>query len=148
MELADLKAKLDAANGQALRDAERKALTAMGKLVQGAISEKAPERTKYDGGDLKPGELKAGFKVSVHIASDSATINSSDNSRVTIAPKADIAHVARFVEDGHANPPGSKTENTPGHPYVRPAFEETQEQAVEIYVSTLTEALQKALDAE
>jgi HK97 gp10 family phage protein len=143
-DLAALKAQLDAINGPALQAAERVALRQVGVLIRDAVIERAPVRTEYDGGDLQPGDLKRKITARVHIATDTSVL-SGDSSRVTIAPTADVAYIARFVEDGHVNRPGSKTANTPAHPFVRPAFDETQQAAIDLYTQVMTDAITAAL---
>lgn len=145
-----LQAKLTALTGDALARAERKALRAVGKLVKDAIVERAPEQVgDTPGGDLAPGALKADIRAVVHIASDVKA--ATDVSRVTIGPGKDTAHIARFVEDGHANARYGGTNrhtspNTPAHPFVRPAADATREAAVDLYASVMTEEVQKAMN--
>lgn len=150
MTLDELKAKIDNVSHQALRDAERKALRAVGKLMLDAVMENAP--TKHvRGGDLAPGELKAGFRSRVHIATD-AEETSDQTSSVTIAPLKKIEYVARFVENGHINAPHKKggkqpePANTPAHPFVRPAFDANEQKAIDIYTETMTEEVKKAME--
>jgi HK97 gp10 family phage protein len=145
-DLQALKNKLDALDGELLQAAERKALKAVGDLIQEAIVAKAPERTDDEtGGLLAPGELKASIKSHVHVAADAGTL-SGKTSNVVIAPSGPAYPVARWVEYGHANRPGSKRPNTPAHPFIRNAFDEVQQAAVDLYAETMATAIKEAIN--
>lgn len=148
-EFQALRAKLDAARGQALKQAERKALKAVGSLVQGEIKRRAPfQAGEQSGGILKPGELAADVQVHVSVASDQATAQ-GNTSRVSIGPGEKTRAVANWVENGHAGRGSAKREGparfVPAHPYTRPAFDAVQEEATELYESVMTEEMTKAL---
>lgn len=142
---AELAAKLQSIAGEGRVAAERKALKAVGQLVQAAIVARAPVQSTTGHGDLAPGELKADIKARVHIANDEKA--ATDFSRVTVGPTKKTAYVANFVENGHANPKAQKgLKNTPAHPFIRPAADSTKQEATELYTEILTEEIQKVMN--
>jgi HK97 gp10 family phage protein len=146
-DFASLLAKMDAVKGAALKKAQRKALRAVGDIVKTAIVERAPERVSDtpSGTALAPGALKADIRVRVHIATDEKT--ATDTSRVTIGPGKATAHVARWVENGHANPKADKgRKNTPAHPFIRPAADAVQQKTIDEYESIMTTEIQKVMN--
>lgn len=148
-DFADLIAKLDAVNGEALKQAQRKALKRVGEIVKTAIVERAPERTEATPGSnaLPPGALKADIRATVHISRDEKA--ATDTSRVTIGPGKKTAHVARWVENGHANPRARKgKKNTPAHPFVRPAADASERQALEEYEAIMTAEITKVMNEQ
>ena len=145
-EFSALIAKLDAVKGDALKQAERKALTEVGQIVKTAIVERTRVQSGVPEGILKPGELAASIKATVHIASDEATTK-GDVSRVTIGPNSQATRsVANWIENGHVNARATTGEkNTPPYPFIRPAQDATQQQAVDAYAATMTAEVTKAL---
>ncbi|AEU36180.1 HK97-gp10 family putative phage morphogenesis protein [Granulicella mallensis] len=146
-EFSDLIAKLDALKGDALKKAERKALTEVGQIVKTAIVERTPVQSGVAEGLLKPGELAANIKAAVHIASDKST-TTGDVSSVTIGPGTAVTRsVANWVENGHANARATKGKKTTDpHPFIRPAQDATQQQAIDAYAATMTAEVTKALN--
>jgi HK97 gp10 family phage protein len=147
-DFAALIAKFDKINGEGLKQAERKALKVVGKLVQDAIVAKAPVRTDGTpaGNALKPGALKADIKARVHISSD-AKAAQGDTSYVSIGPGKATSHVARWVENGHANPKAVKgAKTTPAHPFVRPAADATKQASIDTYEAIMTAEIAKELN--
>jgi len=132
-EFSDLIAKLDAVKGDALKKAERKALTEVGQIVKGAIVERTRVQSGVPEGILKPGELAASTK--------------GDVSRVTIGPNSQATRsVANWIENGHVNARATTGEkNTPPYPFIRPAQDATQQQAIDAYAATMTAEVTKAL---
>ena len=151
-DLAELQARLHSLASDARIAAERKALRAVGTLVQTAIVERAPQQSSTPHGELAPGELKADIKARVHIATDENA--ATDVSRVTIGPTSKTAYVANFVENGHANRPRNKPssrarkENTPAHPFIRPAQDATQQKAIDLYAEIMAAEIQKVMNGE
>ncbi len=96
-DFAALIARFDRANGDGLKQAQRKALSAVGQIVKTAIVAAAPVRVDDtpSGTALQPGALKADIKARVHIATDAKA--ATDSSRVTIGPGKATAHVANWV---------------------------------------------------
>lgn len=146
-EFADLQQNLAALKGETLKRAERKALTRVGQIVKAAIVERTPVQSGVPEGLLAPGELAASIRASVHIANDEGT-TVGDTSRVTIGPgTAKTRTVANWVENGHANPRAKKgLQHTPAHPFVRPAQDATEQQAIEAYAETMAAEVQKAME--
>lgn len=146
-EFSDLIAKLDSLKGDALKKAERKALTEVGEIVQTAIVERTRIHSGVAEGILAPGELAASIKATVHIATDLSTTK-GDVSRVMIGPStAATRSVANWLENGHANPRATKgNKNTPAYPFIRPAQDATQQQAIDTYAATMTAEVTKALE--
>jgi hypothetical protein len=122
----------------------RKALRAGGEVVQAAIVERAPERTEGLGGnsdnpayDLPVGALKS--DVEIHVGRDKKT----NSFAVFIGPGRYTKFVATMVEYGHNMVRGGRLFNwnkrgkgkhlgfVAAHPFVRPAFESSQDEAIE-----------------
>jgi hypothetical protein len=141
--------QLNQLDGDQMRQIQRKALRKVGEIVQTAVVAHAPEKAEGDGGLLAPGELKASIKARVHIASDEG-IASGDSSRVAIGPVGNDAQlVANWVENGHVARRGKKKEGpprfVPAYPFVRPAFDETQQAAIDAYTESVTADVQEAM---
>lgn len=148
-EYDDLLNTLQALPGETRKKALRKSLGAMGKVVEAAIKVRAPfQAGEYAGGKLKPGELSQGFKTNVHIAKDANA--TTDQDYVEIGPNKNVDFVARFVEDGHATRPRTKESKRPRvdrvqpHPFVRPAFDATKDEALAVLEETMAAEIQKA----
>ena len=138
--------QLHSLQGDALRKAERKALTASGDLIEAALIEAAPEQAGVPEGLLKPGELKASIKASVRIASDAKVADTGKGSYVLIRPTDSTARtVAGWVEHGH-NGPRSDSRKTPAHPFIRPTEDATLPEAIETYTTIMTEEITKVLE--
>lgn len=143
-EFATLRAQLDELKHDALDKAERKALRQVGDLITAAIVEVCPTQAGVAEGLLEAGQLKASFAPVVHIAKDES-IASGDTSKVTIQPNTKVTRdVAKWVEDGHQGPHGSDKRTIP-HPFIRPAADATEQKAVDLYASVMTEEMSKAL---
>lgn len=144
----DLLEKMDRLKGDALKQANRKALRQVGTLYQQAIQERAPVRSEgHAGNALPPGALKDDVRVYVHIADDAKA--DTDTSRVTIGPGKKTAHVAKWIEEGHENPKAQKgLKRTPAHPYIRPAADATEQKAIETYQAVMTAELQQVMNGE
>lgn len=143
-EFAELRAQLDALKHDALNKAERKALTQVGQLINAAIVTDCPVQAGEAEGLLEPGQLKASFHPTVHIASD-AKIATGDTSRVTVQPDTKVCRdVANWVENGHAAPHGGDKRTKP-HPFIRPAVDANEQKAIDLYASVMTEEITKAL---
>ena len=157
---AELLSKLESLKGDGKAKAERKALRAVGALVQAAIVEAAPVRVQTPSGTaLAPGALKADIRVRVHIAADANA--ASDISRVTIGPGKDTAHVAQWVETGHESVHGGYSRDDgnggrrgPGkvdgkrvdaHPFIRPAADAVEQKAIDTYTTVMTDEIKKAM---
>jgi HK97 gp10 family phage protein len=141
-------AKFDAIKGDELKKAQRKALKAVGKIVQDAIVARAPVRVDDtpSGNALAPGALKADIQVHVHIASDAKA--ATDISSVTIEPGKATAHVALWVERGHANPKAKKgLTTTPAYPFIRPAQDSVEQAAVTEYETIVTAEIERVMNA-
>jgi HK97 gp10 family phage protein len=148
-DFATIIAKLDAANGEGLKRAQRKALKAVGQIVQEAIVAAAPVRVDDtpSGTALKPGALKDDIKARVHIATDEKV--ATDNSRVTIGPGKATAYVANWIENGHANPKAKSAKakkNTPAYPFVRKAADSVQQKAQAEYEAVMKAEIAKVMD--
>lgn len=143
-DLQDVIRQLEELKTGTLAKAQRKALRAVGELVQAALVEASPVSVEPNpGGLLQPGELKASWVARVHIATDESRLN-SDISNVVIKPKGAAEPVAGWVEYGHKS--GSK--HTPAHPFIRPVYDAIQSQAEELYGSVMAEVMTKAVAAQ
>jgi len=146
-EFQDLINKLTSLGGDVLQQAERTALTEVGKLVQEALVTLTPVQSGVPEGLLKPGQLAESMKARVHIATDTSTVDKADVSRVTIGPTTQVCKdVANWIENGHINTRANKGEKrTDPNPFIRTAQDETEEAAVETYQSIMTAAVTAAM---
>ena len=131
----DLELLSRAENNKVLRDATR----AGAEVLKDEVIERAPERT----GKLKKnvvvvtqksrrrGEISSG----VHIRGVNPRTGNSDNTMKANNPRN--AFYWRFVEMG--------TVNMPPHPFIRPAFDVRQEQATEVAIRLMNQAIDEAL---
>ncbi|EAA1838749.1 hypothetical protein DRY65_19625 [Salmonella enterica subsp. enterica serovar Halle] len=131
----DLELLSRAENNKVLRDATR----AGAEVLKEEVIVRAPERT----GKLKKnvvvvtpksrhrGEISSG----VHIRGVNPRTGNSDNTMKANNPRN--AFYWRFVEMG--------TVNMPPHPFIRPAFDVRQEQAMEVVFRRMNQAIDEAL---
>lgn len=145
--------ELDGATGERIL---RKALRAGGEVVQAAISERAPVRTEGRGGnsgnpayDLPPGALKS--DIQVHVTKDKET----NSLAVYIEPGRYSKFVGTMVEYGHNMVQGGRLFNwnkrgkgkhvgfVPAHPFVRPAWDESQDAAIAAIEETIATEILK-----
>lgn len=131
----DLEALSRAENNKVLRDATR----AGAEVLKEEVIARAPVRT----GKLKKnvvvvtqksrrhGDISSG----VHIRGVNPRTGNSDNTMKASNPRN--AFYWRFVEMG--------TINMPPHPFIRPAFDVRQEQATEVAIRRMNQAIDEAL---
>ena len=131
----DLQTLSKAENNKVLRDSTR----AGAELLRQEVIDRAPEKT----GKLKKnvvvvtqkshrrGEISSG----VHIRGVNPRTGNSDNTMKANNPRN--AFYWRFVEIG--------TVNMPPHPFIRPAFDVRQEQATEVAIRRMNQAIDEAL---
>jgi HK97 gp10 family phage protein len=149
--LSELQAKLDELSTKQADAAIRKALKAGGEIERAAISERAPIKDTT-GGSLPDGALANDIVVK---------INRSDqgNLYAVVGPDKYTAWVARFVEYGHrlvrggrsrllkngkTRGPGTQVGTVPEHPFIRPAFESTRQEVVDVMCQTLADEISLA----
>lgn len=131
----DLELLSRAENNKVLRDATR----AGAEVLKEEVIARAPVRT----GKLKKnvvvvtqksrrrGEISSG----IHIRGRNMRTGNSDNTMKASDPRN--AFYWRFVEMG--------TVNMPPHPFIRPAFDVRQEQATEVAIRRMNQAIDEAL---
>ena len=131
----DLEALSRAENNKVLREATR----AGAEVLKDEVIARAPVRT----GKLKKnvvvvtqksrrrGEISSG----IHIRGRNMRTGNSDNTMKASDPRN--AFYWRFLEMG--------TVNMPPHPFIRPAFDVRQEQATEVAIRRMNQAIDEAL---
>lgn len=155
---AELQEALDSLTGTQRKTIERKALRRVGKIVQKAVQEHAPIRPDLPSGTALPiGALKDDIEYRIHLATDPI----DDNSIVTVTPGKKTAHAADWVENGHAlvaggyskvdgkggrRGPGKVIGHVQPHPFIRPAADSIEGEAVEAFQETLAEEIQKVME--
>ena len=136
--LLDLSLDLDllskAESKKVLRDGTR----AAAEVVQASIIENAPERT----GKLKKNVMvvtmkgrKNAISSGIHIRGINPETGNSDNKMKASNPKN--AFYWRFVELG--------TSGMPAHPFVRPAFDASQDEAFRVAIEKMNAAIDEVL---
>jgi len=130
----DLEMLSKAENKKVLRDGTR----AGAEVLKNAVIERAPVQT----GKLKRNVVvvtmrgrRNAIASGVHIRGVNPATGNSDNTMK--ASNRRNAFYWRFVELG--------TSNMPAHPFVRPAFDSSQEQATQATIARLNQAIDKAL---
>jgi HK97 gp10 family phage protein len=134
----------------------RKALRAGAKIEQAAIQERAPVRPDLPSGTaLPPGALAADVTIKTKKIDN-------DTFQATIGPGKLTSRVSHLVEFGHRMVtggrsrlikkgrntgrtvgPGKQVGMVPAHPYTRPAFEASVNEAVNAITKTLQEEVTK-----
>ncbi len=149
--LAELQDKLNQLKGPTAKRVMNKALRAGGAVFQQAVAEAAPERPNLPSGTaLPPGALRHDIGIrTIPTGADAAS------SLVAVGPGKLTAHAARLVEYGHRQTkgksrllrngktkgPGVQVGIVPPHPFMRPAFESSQQAATDAVVTSLQEDL-------
>jgi HK97 gp10 family phage protein len=149
--LTELQKSLEDLGTKKAQAAIRKALKAGAAIEQAAIIERAPVKVG-SGGILPDGALKNDIVVKM-------TKDAQGNPMAVVTPDKYTAHVARWVEYGHREVqggasrkqrdgsykgPGKHTGDVPEHPFIRPAFEATQQQVSDVMTETLITEIEKA----
>ncbi len=150
--VCELKARLLEVRQQMTGPAMRKAVRAGGQVIAVAMEMAAPMLPeKTPGSDsLEPGELKADIKVRMRTEEGEPV--------AYIGPGKKTARVARWVEYGHrlvrggqlkvlangrTKGRGSLVGEVPPHPFLRPAYEATVNEAQSVIAETLRGELAK-----
>jgi hypothetical protein len=134
----------------------RKGLRAGGEIIQAAVIEAAPVRTdpwtgpsKNDAWNLPPGALKSDIGLRVTGARKEGGLFE------IIAPGKYTRNVAEWVEFGHRIVRGGKFMNfgrrgkgqqigrVPSHPFLRPAFEASEAEAIDALKETVVSEVEK-----
>lgn len=154
--LQELREKLDAmADRATVRAIAEKALRAGGEVARAAIEERTPVRTTpvtARSNALPVGKLRASVRVWMDP-------RYPDGNGVLIGFRAAVAHVARFVEYGHRlvvggyskldkrtglyRGPGHRIADVPAYPFIRPAYEASRQEMVEVTVAKLRAEIEK-----
>lgn len=133
--------------------ASRKAVRAGGKVIQAAMVAAAPVQALRTAGSnsLAPGAVQASIKTSTNVTYDVA--------EAVIGPAGKPGVVAGWVEYGHrlvkggsskvlANGKtrgrGTQIADVPPHPFLRPAFESSVDEAQDVMRETLLAELENA----
>lgn len=134
------------------KEGQKEALRAGGRVIKAAMVDRTPVLIEKTAGStsLEPGEVKA--SISVRVRQD------EDNEAVAyIGPKSpdgDVGKAAYLVEYGHRMVKGgpsrmnsfgkfvgsgvaNEEQDVPAHPFLRPAFEVSVGEAIEVVATTL-----------
>jgi len=150
--LKELQAKLDALTTKQADRCIRKALRAGGLIEKAAVEERAPVKDE-PGGILPAGALKADITL--------RTLKDKQDGSISaiVEPGWATLHVARWVEWGHRQVRGGRYRLLPNgktlghghvigevdaHPFIRPAYEATRQEATNVICTTLAAELEKA----
>jgi HK97 gp10 family phage protein len=151
----DFDGKLQDLLGQKGEQILRKALRAGGEIVQAAVIDAAPVRTDGLGGgktneknpawDLPPGALKSDIQLRV------GRDRNSGGLFATIQPGKYTRFAAEMVEYGHAIYRGRKGKgnkslgSVPAHPFLRPAWDLSRDEAESVIKQTLQTEVEKLI---
>lgn len=154
--LSELEENLLNLSAKAANNATTKALVAGGKVIRAAIAERAPIRPLLPSGTaLPPGALATDIELAVGKDQKGLPM-------VVISPGKRTAHVAEWVEYGHrlvrggyskrkggkAQGPGREIGHVSAHPFIRPGYEASIAEAVEVEQKVFVEEIEKALAKE
>jgi HK97 gp10 family phage protein len=151
--LSELQAKLSDLSDKQAAAAVRKALKAGAAIVQAAIIERAPIKTEGAGGLFREGALKSdiGVKMTKDAQGNALAIVGPDKYSVRLALWNELGHrivtggYSKLLANGKTRGPGKvHSDSVPARPFVRPAFEETQQEVAEVISTVLTEEITKA----
>lgn len=150
--LKELEQKLQDLGTKAAERAVKRSLKAGAEVIQKAVEEAAPTKDET-GGNLPEGALKSDIEV---------RIKRDNNNKLEawVQPGKFTGYVARWVEYGHRLVRGGrsrlnkKTGKTLGpgkqigevkqHPFIRPAFEASAQEAIDKITSTLKSEISRA----
>jgi HK97 gp10 family phage protein len=151
--LSELQAKLADLSVKQSLAAQRKALRAGAAIIQAAIIERAPVKIEGAGGMYPVGALASDIVVKM-------TKDDQGNPLAVVGPDKYTVRLALWVEHGHrivtdgynkllpngkTRGPGKVHEDSvPAYPFVRPAFESTQQEVAEVMSAVLAEEITKA----
>ena len=143
---------LDGLAGERRRKIERKALQAVVEIIQPALLEATPVLSTRPGTtSLPPEAMKEAVQSRISQPTDGRESSAT-------ADFGKLNYVADWVDAGHANVrggysktnangkrrgPGAVIGETPSHPFVRATIDATAEAAHDVFVSTMTELVEK-----
>lgn len=158
-DISKLKIDMERVRQRVSTEGARKAVVAGAKVIGAAMIEHTPVQVeRMSGSDsLEPGELKANIKVRARTAQ-----NGSQYALVgPIGKEGQIPGVAHLVEYGHRMVTGGKSrlnsigvfvgggkvhgEDVPAYPFLRPAYEESAAEALDVVAETLRKEMKEAL---
>jgi HK97 gp10 family phage protein len=148
--LSDLQAKLSQLSTKDADTAIRKALRAGAEIERDAISERAPIKDTT-GGVLPDGALANDIVIKM-------TRDDQGNRMAVVGPDKYTAWIAAFVEYGHrqvtggrsrllkngkTKGPGVQVGDVPEHPFIRPAFESSEQRVADVMATTLAAEIER-----
>ena len=162
IDLSELDAMLTALPQEVQIKVARKALKRGGDVMLGALLGHTPMLTEHQKGSdsLAPGELKAHATTTVQIGTK------GEIARVLVGFDSDVAHIARFVNDGHLQVAGGRLKPgggagkrhrssskrgrvvnyVPGKHFLEAAFDESANKAVSVLLTTIGEELTRGTE--
>lgn len=117
------------------------------QVFQESITENAPVRPALPSGTALPvGKLKQSIQIRARKLKSGAVA-------AFVEPSAETRHIARFVEYGHQLISGGRqgkggkfAGRVPPHPFVRPAYEVSAQDAIELMQQTILEVILEEAD--
>ena len=147
----EMQAELEALSKGLSKRTASKALRAGARVVKAAIESRVPTQLKQATGDSLP----VGAMANDINLGNVRTIANGQSYSIDVGPGKYTAHVARWVEYGHQlihreaigdkgrhKPKGRDA--VPAYPFLRPAWEESQEAAGAAVIAVIDEAMAKA----
>jgi HK97 gp10 family phage protein len=150
--LSELQATLEDLSTKQADTCIRKALKAGASIEQAAIIERAPIKVEGAGGAFPAGALANDIVVRM-------TRDEQGNLMAVIGPDKLTRRLASWVEYGHrlvrggysrklangkTRGPGSEVGTVPAYPFIRPAYEATQQAVTDAMATTLATEIEKA----
>lgn len=151
--LKELDAKLSALKTTEAHRIIKQGLLDGGEVIQAAVQGLAPERPQLPSGTALPvGALAR--DIELHFGKDEAGLPAA-----IVSPGKYTAYAARWVEYGHRLVKGGRLSmrrgkmrgsgqqigEVPAHPFLRPGFEESQQEAVEVTVQSIASGIDRAM---
>lgn len=149
--LSELQAKLDQLSTKQADTAIRNALKAGAEIERAAISERAPIKDTT-GGILPDGALKNDIVVKIKRSQQGGlyAVVGPDSYTEFVAKMVEYGHRlvrggrSRLLANGKTKGPGTQVGTVDAHPFIRPAFEATQQEVVDVMCQTLADEISLA----
>lgn len=156
-EIGKLTGGLDAIRLKLKQQGEHKAVRAGARVIQEAMVERTPVQagTNVGSDSLEPGAMKDDIRVQM--------IDDEGEPAALIGPGKKTAHVANWVEYGHRMVTGGQSKllgkgksrgsgkasmvDVPAHPFLRPAFEASEQEALAAVEASLSKDLEEVARA-
>jgi hypothetical protein len=122
---------------------QRAALKAVGDVIKPAlVAATRVRKTKVYGKSLPEGALKAAIRARTSLGKDGAA-------PMETVDFGKLSYIAYIVDHGHVNANAKEgRKHTPAYPFIRGVEDATRDEALEVYMATLQQGINKVLEGE